>query len=39
MMDFVRSNLDRYVAELSEFASIPSVSSQSRGIDAAADPG
>jgi acetylornithine deacetylase/succinyl-diaminopimelate desuccinylase-like protein len=36
MIDFVRSNLERYVAELSEFASIPSVSSQSRGIDAAA---
>ena len=29
---FVEQNLDRYVEELSEFASIPSVSSQSTGI-------
>ncbi len=37
MTEFVRGNLDRYVAELTEFASIPSVSSQARGIQAAAD--
>jgi acetylornithine deacetylase/succinyl-diaminopimelate desuccinylase-like protein len=33
---YIERNLDRYVAELSEFASIPSVSSQSTGIAEAA---
>jgi acetylornithine deacetylase/succinyl-diaminopimelate desuccinylase-like protein len=33
---YIEANLDRYVAELTEFASIPSVSSQATGIDEAA---
>jgi acetylornithine deacetylase/succinyl-diaminopimelate desuccinylase-like protein len=34
--DYIRANLERYIAELSDFASIPSVSSQSTGIEEAA---